>query len=51
MLVIEPTCKPERQFMSRVPVGDDVAVAVVFDFTQYVTSAVSDDARAAELVR
>ena len=36
--------------MRWVAVGDDVAVAVVFDFTQYVTGAVGDDARATELV-
>ena len=36
--------------MAWVTVGDDVAVAVVFDLTQYVTGAVGDDARATELV-
>ena len=46
MLVNQPTCKSERQFLRWVAVSDDVAVAVVFDFTQNVTSAVCDDARA-----
>jgi hypothetical protein len=50
MRVIEPVCKPERQFLRWVPIGDDVAVAVVFDVTQYVTGAAGDDARATELV-
>tara|TARA_Y100001934_G_scaffold168021_1_gene199748 strand:+ start:2679 stop:3110 length:432 start_codon:yes stop_codon:yes gene_type:complete len=50
MLVNQPTCKPKRQLLRWVTVGDDVAVAVVFDLTQYVTGAVGDDARATELV-
>ena len=50
MLVIEPACKSERQFLLWVAIGDDVAVAVVLDFTQYVPSGVGDDARTAELV-
>ena len=50
MLVNQPACKSERQLLRWVAVSDDIAVVVVFDFTQYVTGAVGDDARAAELV-
>ena len=50
MLVNQPTCKSERQLLRWVASGDDVSVAVVFDLTQYVSGAVCDDARAAELV-
>ena len=50
MLIIEPACKSERQFVSRVAVSDDIAVAVVFDLMQDVSGAAGDDARATELV-